>query len=54
VSAAAGRGAGEGAIKGALSAAAVPAAIAGVALVGGLVLWRVSRKAKRTKSGGRS
>lgn len=43
VSGAAGRGAGEGAIKGALSAAAVPAAIAGVALVGGLALWRASR-----------
>lgn len=70
VSAAAGRGAGEGAIRGALSAAAVPAAIAGVALVGGLVLWRAARaetrndnraasapstrKAKRTKAGGRS
>lgn len=70
VSGAAGRGAGEGAIEGALSAAAVPAAIAGVALVGGLVLWRASRdgsrndnaapakprKAKRTKkkAGGRS
>lgn len=70
VSGAAGRGAGEGAIKGALSAAAVPAAIAGVALVGGLVLWRATRadsrndnaapakphKTKRTKkkAGGRS
>ena len=43
VSGAAGRGAGEGAIKGALSAAAVPAAIAGVALVGGLVRWRATR-----------
>lgn len=43
VSGAAGRGAGEGAIRGALSAAAVPAAIAGVALVGGLVLWRATR-----------
>ncbi len=42
VSGAAGRGAGEGAIKGALSAAAVPAAvIGGVALVGGLVWWRM-------------
>lgn len=41
VSGAAGRGAGEGAIKGALSAAAVPAAVIGVALVGGLVWWRV-------------
>lgn len=47
VSAAAGRGAGTGAIVGALSAAKVPAAIAGVALVGGLVLWRVSRAESR-------
>ncbi len=68
VSGAAGRGAGEGAIKGALSAAAVPAAIAGVALVGGFVLWRATRaasrndnheprtrtKKKRAKAGGRS
>jgi hypothetical protein len=47
VSGAAGRGAGEGAIKGALSAAAVPAAIAGVALVGGFVLWRATRGESR-------
>ena len=45
VSSAAGRGAGEGAIRGALSAVALPAAVVGVALVGGLVAWRVTRAA---------
>lgn len=50
VSAAAGRGAGEGAIRGALTAAAPAAAVAGVALVGGLLLWRASRNDNREPS----
>lgn len=50
VSAAAGRGAGEGAIRGALKAAAPAAAVVGVALVGGLLLWRASRNDNRAPS----
>jgi hypothetical protein len=52
VSAAAGKGIGEGAVRGALSAAAVPAAVAGVGLLGGLLIWRVARNDERAANPG--